>query len=172
MSARLIEENLGHRAALARSAVLWTPLAVLTLTFTAFLLAQLLAGNAGALIGLVLTGAMSFALTYEAVAALRDLRAAPVTTRGPVLRVWSKHKVLLFGNTFYVQVDRDIFTVTPQSFHELYGREGVEVEARHWPHTNTIITLHLLGQEGEREKPERPREQRGRRTSVPPPPAP
>ena len=126
----------------------------------------MLQGNLGALIGLVIVGALAFALSFEAVAALRDLRGAPVTTRDRVARVWSKSRVLFFGRVHYLMVERRVFEVGPVTGAELSA--GDEVEIVHWPHTNTLVSLRLVGSGDESEQP---REPRPHRPPIAPPPA-
>ena len=166
MSAGMLEERPGHRAVLVRKAIIHTPAAAGALALAAIALGGLLQGNAGALIGLVIVGALAFALSFEAVAALRDLRAAPVTTRDRVARVWSKSRVLFFGRVHYLLVERRVFEIGPVTGAEL--RQGDEVEIVHWPHTNALVSLRLVKPQGESERPREPRPQR---PSIPPPPA-
>lgn len=166
MSTKLLEERPGHRASLVRKALIHTPAAAGALMLTAIALLSLLQGNAGAVIGLVIVGGLAFALSFEALAALRDLRGAPVTTRDRVARVWSKSRVLFFGRVHYLLVERRVFEIGPVTGAEL--REGDEVEIVHWPHTNALVSLRLVGPQGE---PEPPREPRPQRPSIAPPPA-
>jgi hypothetical protein len=166
MSASLLEERPGHRAGLVRKAIIHTPAAAGALALTAIALLGLLQGNLGALIGLVIVGSLALALSFEAVAALRDLRSAPVTTRDRVARVWSKSRVLFFGRVHYLLVKRRVFEIGPVAGAEL--RAGDEVEIVHWPHTNALVSLRLVGP---RDEAERPREPRPQRPPVPPPPA-
>ena len=166
MSARLLEERPGHRAGLVRKAITHTPAAAVALALTASALLSLLQGNLGALIGLVIIGGLSFALSFQAVAALSDLRAAPVTTRDRVARVWTKSRILFFGRVHYLLVERRVFEIGPLAEAEL--REGDEVEIVHWPHTNVLVSLRLVEPQG---GPERPSEPRPRRPPLPPPPA-
>lgn len=166
MSTRLVEERAGHRGRLVRKAITHTPAAAGALALAAVALTGLLRGNVGAIIGLVLIGGLAFALSFEAVAALRDLRAAPVTTRDRVTKVWSKSRVLFFGHVHYLLVERRVFEIGPVAEAELH--EGDEVEVVHWPHTNALVSLHLVEPQSE---PERPSEPRPRRPPIPPPPA-
>lgn len=166
MSTRLIEERAGHRARLLRKAITHTPAAAAALGLTGFALLSLLQGNLGAIIGLLLVGGLSFALTFEAVGALRDLRGAPVTTRDRVAKLWSKSRVLFFGHVHYLLVNRRVFEIGPVAEEELH--EGDEVEVVHWPHTNALVSLHLVEPQGE---PQPPSEPRPRRPPIAPPPA-
>ena len=166
MSTRLLEERARHRAGLLRKAITHTPAAGVALVLTAIALLSLLQGNLGAIIGLVLIGGLSFALGFEAVAALRDLRGAPVTTRDRVAKVWSKSRVLFFGHVHYLLVERRVFEIGPVAGAEL--QEGDEVEIVHWPHTNALVSLHLVEPQGE---PQRSSEPRPQRPPIAPPPA-
>ncbi len=166
MSTELLEEYPRHRAGLVRKVMIHAPAAAGTLVLTAIALLGVLQGNLGALVGLVIVGGLAFALSFEAAGALRDLRSAPVMTRDRVGRVWSKSRVLFFGRVHYMLVERRVFEIGPVAEAEL--RPGDEVEIVHWPHTNALVSLRLIGP---RDEPEPPREPRPRRPPIPPPPA-
>lgn len=142
MSGRLVEEQPGHRSTLVRNAALYTPPAAGALVLTAVSLGSLLAGNGAAVLGLLIMGGISFGLAFESIASLRDLRSSPVTTRGRVQRLWDKGVVLFFGRAHYMMVGGQVFTISDLGRLEI--SEDREVEVLHWPHTKTVITVHLL----------------------------
>ena len=141
MTDALIEERPGHRQAILRKVVIYTPGAVVATTL--FLYAAIsLFSNFGAIVAVFLFGLIAFAVDYEAISAIRDLRAEPVETTGEIARLWSKARIFIFGHVHYVLVGRAVFEVNAISAHEL--REGDRVRIEHWPHTNTLIALYRV----------------------------
>ena len=142
MNATLIEENPGHRSNVVRTALIHSPGALIAIALALFALSGLLAGNVGAIVPLLIVGLFAFTFSFQALAALRDLRASPTSTRGIIARRWTKSRVLLFGHVNYVLVERRVFQVGPVAYAEL--QEGDTVELEHWPHTLTVIALQRL----------------------------
>lgn len=160
MNEILLEEHHGHRATLVRKAVIHTPTATLAWVLALSLLGGLLQGNLGVIVGLVIVGVVAFALSFEAIAALRDLRTEPVTTHGAVQRLWTKGRVFFLGRVNYLFVQGRVFEVTAPTYAGLAEDDTVEVV--HWPHTNILVTVSLMQQAGGAA-------QRQSRSSIPPP---
>ena len=139
-SGELIEERYDHRAAITRSAIFFTPLAVGSAALLTIAVYSLFTSGVGALIPSIFLGILAFATIFEAQANLRDLRSEPTVTRGPVMRAWSKGRFLIIGRVNYLLVERQVFEVNQISAAEI--GEDQYVEITHWPHTNTLITLH------------------------------
>ncbi len=158
MTVRLLEEHQGHRGTVVRKALIHTPPAVAAL---AALTAVTLAIQP---VAMIIFGVFAFSFALQSVAALRDLRASPVTTRGEVRRAWSRARFLFIGRIHYFQVERRVFEVGALTHREL--RSGDTVDIVHWPHTNTIVTLHLHEADRERD----PRTDRNLPWSSPQPP--
>ena len=121
---RLIDEPPNPRRTIYRMALLYTPAAVLVGTLALIPIVSLLQGSTGAIIGVILLGPTAAALGFQAIVALRDLRAQPVTTRGVLRRVWDKGTVLWVSRAYYLRVDmphptrpgkqvRRVFVVSP-----------------------------------------------------------
>ena len=163
MNPTMIEERPEHRRAVVRKAILYTPAAVLALALTSYAIGNVVTGALGGVFLLIIAGVVTFALMFEWIAALRDLRTQPITTAGEVRNLWTRSRTLWFGTVRYLKVERRIFEVGPVAYDEL--RQGDTVEVVHWPHTLSIVTLQRLAQV------EEDLDQRPRRTSVPPPPA-
>lgn len=132
---RVLEERTDSRSTVIRRAILLVPSAAILLSLLATAVAN---QSVLAAIVLVLGGG---AATVEAVAALRDLRATPVTTEGTVRRVWKKARFLFLGRVDYALVDHHLFEVRADTAFDL--REGDQVVIEHWPHTNTVISVAL-----------------------------
>ncbi len=139
------------RRVILRKAVIYTPLAVVFVLVTAAALYNAITSNLGALVGAVVFGLPAYALAYEAWSALRDLREAPMVTRGVVARMWSKGTVLWMTRAYYLLVEtagskakpeQRFFVISPEAYLQL--EDGRTVEVRHWPHTNTVISLGLV----------------------------
>ena len=139
-SGELIEERYDHRTAIVRSAILFTPLAIGSAVLLVVAAHSLLTRGLGALIPTIFLSILSLATIFEAQANLRDLRSEPTITRGPVVRAWTKARFLVIGRVHYLLVERRVFEVNAISAAEV--EEGRHVEIAHWPHTNTLITLH------------------------------
>lgn len=138
----LVGENTAHYRTLLRMVLMYGPLTVGALALFMVPLTALLGGTVGALIPLLIVGALLIALAFQATMALRDLRSQPLFTRGEVQRTWSKGGLLWFFRSHFVMVNRQVFVVPP----EMWVRvgEGEMVEAHHWPHTRTVIRMLLL----------------------------
>ncbi len=131
----VLEERSNTRTSVVLRAAILTPTAIVLLLLLG-LSASYLPASFLAVLVLTLGGIPA---AIEAVAALRDLRAEPTTTRGQVARLWKKSRFLFAGRVDYMLVDRKLFEVNPISAAELH--EGDEVIVEHWPHTNVLISL-------------------------------
>lgn len=161
----LLEQPEGRaRRTIVRKAFAFAPIAALFLAATLFALYNMLTSSAGAVVGVVVFGLPAFALTYEAVAALRDLRSQPRVTRGVIARMWNKGTVLWMTRAYYLLVEsagtssgreQHFFVISPEAYLQL--SDGRTVEVRHWPHTNTVVSLGVV---------ESSSETRARRSSI------
>lgn len=136
---RYLEQRDNHRAIVVRRAIIFTPGAIILTGLFLFSLMHLWSS----IIMAILVGIAALAVNIEAISALRDLGDEPVTSRGRINRLWSKARFLFFGRVHYLLLDRKLFEVDPIAAAEL--QPGDEVEIRHWPHTNVIITLERVG---------------------------
>jgi hypothetical protein len=147
---RLMEEHPRSRRTLWRMALTYSPAAIVALALAGMALYNLVTGSIGAVVGVILLTPIALALTYQAVTALRDLIARPVRTRGSVARLWDKGTVLWMSRSYYTlleapkttdpsKFDRHVFVISQLSALDL--RDGMVVEAEHWPHTNTLVRL-------------------------------
>ena len=137
------------RRVIVRKAVVYTPLALVFAAVTAVALFYALTNSLGALVGALIFGLPAYALGYEAWSALRDLRAAPILTRGVVTRMWNKGTVLWMTRAYYLVVEvhgaqrqQLFFVISPEAYLQL--EDGRSVEVRHWPHTNTVLSLGVV----------------------------
>lgn len=140
--AEMIEERPPERGPTVRKVILYAPTtaAVLALFLTA--ITALFGGNGGATIPAVLLGLVGFAVSFELISALRDLRSEPAVMEGTADRIWRKSKFLFFGRQDYLLVNRKVFEVGVIAATEL--QTGQRVSIRHWPHTMRVITLERI----------------------------
>src|SRR5215208_228829 len=147
-------EPLPGRGALIRSAVLYTPLFLLTL---ASLVAMLTGVVEGGIILVIIALVATFLFGYQSIQAIRDLRVKQLqVTQGPVTRIWSKMD-LFVTRSYYINVNRAIFRIPLQSYWDLREEakkmraDGtdedyrIEVRVEHYPHTGNVIKVERLG---------------------------
>ena len=139
MTNDVLEEHSATRNPIVRNALIYTPAAVVTVGFFFLSLSGLLSGNVGATLPAILLALIGFALVYEAIAPLRDLRSEPVVTEGEVGRIWKKSKLLIFGRQDYLLVQKQVFEVGPITATEL--SVGQTVSIQHWPRTMRVISV-------------------------------
>jgi hypothetical protein len=142
MPETLLEERPQHRRVLVRTALLYLPAGAVATGLFALAFINLVTGHVGAILAVVIMGLIAFAVDFEAIGALRDLRTEPAITEGPILRKWSKGRFAFFGRVHYLMLGRRVFEVSAPSALEL--RDGDHVRIEHWPHTNTVIRLYRL----------------------------
>ncbi len=134
-----LEERSSTRTSIWWKALVYVPGSAITTGLFVFALGGLLGGNAGAIFPVFLLGIIGFALLYEAVAAVRDLRAEPVVTRGEIQRIWKKSRLLMFGRQDYLLVAGKVFEVGPLAATELSVGDLTAIE--HWPHTMRVVSV-------------------------------
>lgn len=142
------------RTPLIRSAAFYTPLFGLSLLAT---LSILLGVFDGGIVLLIIGLLATFLFGYQAIQAIRDLRANTITTtRGPVTRIWSKMD-LFVTRSHYIAVDRAIFRIPIEAYWDLREEakrmraDGsdedyrIEVQVEHYPHTGNVVKVDRLG---------------------------
>lgn len=139
MTDDVLEQHSSDRFPIWRNAFIYTPAALITVGLLVVSVVGLTSGNAGAILPAFLLALIGFALVYESVAAIRDLRSEPIVTEGEVDRVWKKSKLLIFGRQDYLLVSKQVFEVGPITATEL--SVGQTVSIQHWPHTMRVISV-------------------------------
>jgi hypothetical protein len=142
------------RASVIRTAVFYTPLFIATL---AVILLILIGVWDGGPVLLVIMGILAILFGFQSIQSLRDLRSELKTTRGPVLRIWTKADIPLITRSHYISVGGQFFSVAPDVHFDLKeeikrmraaGIEDeyyIEVEVLHYPHTGTVQSVTRLG---------------------------
>lgn len=138
----LVEERDDHRRRLLRTVLIYTPGGVIATALFLVAASSLISGNVGAIFATMIVGLIAFAVDYEALSALRDLRAEPTVTEGAIARKWSKGRIAFFGRVHYVLIGRAVFEVGPVAAAEL--RDGDQLRIVHWPNTHGVISVHRI----------------------------
>jgi hypothetical protein len=138
------EAHHAARSSLFRVALVFTPLFLLSLAGIGIIVFDLVReGPSGLIITMVLLLLAAFLTGYQSIQSLRDIRSSPTLSGGLVDRKWSRADLFIL-RSHYIYVGRSVFKVTPLIYLEL--EEGDTVSVRHYPHTNTVISVEL--QEG------------------------
>jgi hypothetical protein len=152
--------NSPARTAVLRAALLFTPfLAIAVLAFV--LLVQDAADqgwSGGRIIGIVLVSSVALLLGYQVVQSTRDLFGRTIETTGRVERRWSRNEFFLFRNG-YIFVGRNVFRLEPERFVEIDLGDTVRIV--HYPHTNTVESIEVLGREKRADEPREVRRRLG-----------
>jgi len=129
------------RSSLRRTALVFTPLFLLSLAGIGIIIFNLAReGASGLIITLVLLLLAAFLTGHQSIQSLRDLRSSPTVSGGLVDRKWSRADLFIL-RSYYIYVGRSVFKVTPLIYSEL--EEGDTVSVNHYPHTNTVIAVEL-----------------------------
>lgn len=131
----VIEERTNSRTSVVLRALLLTPTAIVLLVLLAISISYL----PSSFIAVTILALGGIPAAIEAIAAIRDLRATPIETRGTVSRLWTKARYLFVGRVDYMLVGRRLFEVGAIARTELQA--GDEVIIQHWPHTHVVISL-------------------------------
>lgn len=150
MTSEMIEERAPDRHLIVRNVVIYGPVSAVILTLLFLAAGALFSGRVGAILPAFVLAIVAFAVVYELVAALRDLRAEPVSVEGECARIWKKSKFMFFGRQDYLLIDRKVFEIGPLAATEL--EEGQKVSILHWPHTMRVITLERIREEQPRRR--------------------
>lgn len=135
------EAQRAARSSILRTAVVYTPLFLLSLAGIALVVLNLVReGASGLIITLMLLSLAALLTGYQSSQSLRDLRSSPEVTKGPIARKWSRADFFIL-RSHYIFVGRSVYKVTPMIFTEL--EEGDSVSVTHYPHTNTVVSVEL-----------------------------
>ncbi len=132
---RYVEQQPNHRRTLVRRAVLLAPLAIVMTGVLLYAIASL----PSSIVMVIIVGIGTIAVDVEAIAALRDLRSRPVSTRGVIGRIWKKSRYLFLGRVDYMLIGHALFEISAIAATELQA--GDEVIVEHWPHSNLVISI-------------------------------
>ena len=105
------EEPLENRGRVVKMALVYTPIAVVSLAFSGVALFNILSGNTGFIFMLTIFGLVGLLTGFQAWQYIKDLKARPMEFRGDVMRKWHKGNLLFFFMpSYYIMVDSKVFT--------------------------------------------------------------
>ncbi|WBL37393.1 hypothetical protein O0235_07410 [Tepidiforma flava] len=127
------------RAGILRSAILWVPVALVTVSaFLFFFIDRVFAGGdrGSTWFLVVVLGLLALLFGFQAVQSTLDLFTKPRVRRGRITRMWSRRDSIVM-KTYYVRVDRQILRADA---HAVAGiREGDWVEVTYYPHSAVLV---------------------------------
>ena len=141
------QQILRARRSIMRSTTVWLPIFSLFAAGAVFFLVRALTDDAGAWVGFAILGLIALLMLPLLVAALQDLRAAPIETEGPLTRKWSKSDFFIVRG-YYVLLGKRVFRVDKTTWLSLPEPPG-RVHLLHYPHTNTLIDWQPVHDRGE-----------------------
>tara|TARA_B100001142_G_scaffold328684_1_gene389465 strand:- start:48 stop:788 length:741 start_codon:yes stop_codon:yes gene_type:complete len=95
-------------------------------------------------VGLIIVGIFSVAIFIEGFAVVRDIVSQPIITEALVSRLWQKGRLLVFGQVYYLLIDKRLFEISAFAYHELQSHTKPYVRIRHWPHSNIVISVQSI----------------------------
>jgi hypothetical protein len=104
------DEPLENRGRVVKMALVYMPIAVVSLVISGVALFNILSGDNGFIFMLAIFGFIGLLTGYQGWQYLKDLKARPMEFHGDVMRKWHKGNVLLFFMpSYYIMVDSKVF---------------------------------------------------------------
>lgn len=151
------------RASLRRSAMIWTPLFVVTAGGALwYVFSEIVGGEDGGWVLPVILLAMAALCGFQALQALRDLRGQPSRIAGTITRHWSRSD-LFVARSHYLRLDSRQIMRVDKVQHQLVQR-GDYVEVEYFPASMIAVTVEKRERPDGGDGPDEPRD--------PPPPEP
>lgn len=100
-----------NRGRVLRMAILYVPLAIVSLVFCGIAIFNIISGNTGFFFMLTVFGIVGLLTGIQSVQYLKDLKAPPMEFHGDVVRKWHKGNVFFFFMpSYYILVDSKVHT--------------------------------------------------------------
>ena len=130
----------GVRGRLVRSAILWTPLFLLSLGADLFYLVDTIAGGdrGGTWVLVIVLAVLATLFGFQSIQSLLDLRGAPLESTGLVTRRWARSDSLVL-RSHYVRIDDRILRGDADLLANI--KEGDYVEASYYRHSAVIVWI-------------------------------
>ncbi len=141
IAAKLIEHRV--RNGLIRSAVIWTPLFLVTAGGCLFYIADQVFSldKGGTWFLVVVLAVLALLFGFQAFQALLDLRASPEEESGTVSRRWSRSDSLVM-RSHYIRIGDHILRGDLLLLDGV--KEGDEVRVRYFPHSAVLVAVEKL----------------------------
>jgi hypothetical protein len=118
-------------------ALIFTPLALITGAGILYALYNIVTGDFGYIVMLVVMTILTVIFGFQAVHYLKDLNAEPVQSEGEIAKKWTKANLFFFFMPgYYLAVKGQIFTVSRAHFRGLLEEDMVRI--RHYPNSLTV----------------------------------
>ncbi|HEX5370179.1 MAG TPA: S1 RNA-binding domain-containing protein [Dehalococcoidia bacterium] len=103
------EEDIENRGRVVRMAILYTPIALVSVVLTLLGAIKMAMGDGGFVVLFVLFGVVGFLTGFQAIAYLKDLSKAPMAYEGEITKKWHKGNLLIFFlPSYYIAIDTRI----------------------------------------------------------------
>jgi len=126
------------RASLRRSTIIYSAILGIDLLVLAYIIST--GASGAAYVTFTIVGIVGLLLAYNVVQHVRDLGSPLTETEGTILRKWSRADLLIAWHSYYLNVDRAIFKVSPIDYALL--NEGMYVKVVHFPRTLSVASIH------------------------------
>lgn len=147
-SYRQAMEEARVRNGLIRSALIWTPLFLLSGgAFAYYFLGQLFGFGGGTWFLTVVLGFVAFLMGYQGINALRDLVGGPRETEGRVTRRWARRDSIVF-QSHYIRLDKKIFRIDSVFHGDI--KVGDHVRLRYYPASMVVLSAERLPAEDDK----------------------
>ena len=130
------------RAALRRSAAIYTLLLAVDIVLLGFIIAN--GASGGAYVTLSIVGLVGLLLFYHVLQHVRDLGAPLAESEGLVTRKWTRADLIVAMQSYYIMVQRVVYRLRPEDY--IHLEEGMYVKIVHFPHSLNVVSVHeVLG---------------------------
>jgi hypothetical protein len=103
------DANLENRGRVVRMALLYTPIAVISVVLMLLGAIKIATGDTGFVVLFVLFGVVGFLTGFQAIAYLKDLNKKPMVYEGEITKKWHKGNLLIFFlPSYYIAIDARI----------------------------------------------------------------
>ena len=136
---QVLEEKLISKTPLYKHCLIYGLFSTCMIALSTVAISSFIYGNKGAIFPLIFLGFISFAVFYEFISSLSDLRSNPIETKGEVTKMWKKSKFLLLGRQDYLLLNRKIFEIKTTTAMMLNVGDNIAIQ--HWPKTLKVIKL-------------------------------
>ena len=130
----------GVRSRLLRSAILWTPLFLVSLGTALFYLIDVLLGgdHGGTWVLVIVLAILATLFGFQSLQSLLDLRTAPLETTGLVTRRWARSDSLVL-RSHYVRIESRILRGDADLLANI--KEGDYVETSYYRHSAVVVWI-------------------------------